>query len=217
MDESQMKKKLLVVGDSFMLPDPGYLEWHWSEMLPEYEILMFSQSGNSNGLIAHQFFKGLALNPDAVVLGFTSPSRIEFKLDPLPGSGFNNNRWATGAHTGINSIQKIAADYFTTAVCQDMQFFKNLVIAKSLLLTLEKKKIPFAYTCNLLFNHLGDEIGQAQVNEILGEFDNHKCPTNLATYPDWKASPGFHTDDPEWQKRFAKEVREILQRTIDFT
>lgn len=208
-----MKPKLLVVGDSFMLPDPEYLAWHWSEMLPEYEILMFSQSGSSNGMIAHQFFKGLEANPDAVVVGFSSPDRIEFRLTARPQDGVDNDRWATGSHAALNSIQKTAADYYATTVCQDMQFFKNLILARSLLLTLEKKQIPFAYTCNLLFNHLDNRIQQQQVDEYLGEFDQHRCPTNLATYPNWKASPGFHTDDPEWQKRFAAEVRQILQQT----
>ena len=215
MDENQVKKTLLVVGDSFMLPDPEYLQKHWSEMLPEYTVLMYSQSGSSNGMIAHQFFKGLEINPDAVVIGFTSSDRIEFKLPQKPEDGINHRRWGTGSHSALNSIQKVAADYHATAVCQDMQFFKNLVLARSLLLTLEKKKIPFAYTCNLLFNHIDDHVKQQQVNEYLGEFENHQCPTNLATYPAWKASPGFHVDDSKWQQRFAQEVREILQKPID--
>lgn len=206
-----MKKKLLVVGDSFMLPDPEYIKWHWSEMLPEYDVLMLSQSGSSNGMIAHQFFKGLESDPDAVVLGFTAPNRIEFKLDSVPGEKNNNATWATGSHRSINSLQKTAAEYYATVVCQDMQFFKNLLLARSMLLTLEKKNIPFAYTYNLLFNHLDDPTAKFQVDTYLGEFNQHQCPTNLATYPDWKASPGFHTDDPEWQKRFAQEVRQILQ------
>lgn len=212
-----MKKKLLVVGDSFMLPDPEYLEHHWSEMLPEYNVLMYSQSGSSNGMIAHQFYQGLEQNPDAVVLGFTEPNRIEFKLIPHPGNNINNDRWATGSHCAINSLQKTAADYYATTVCQDMQFFKNLILAKSLLLTLEKKKIPFAYTCNLLFNDLNNRTNEFLVDNYLGEFNQHKCSTNLATYPNWKASPGFHTDDPAWQQRFAQEVREILQQPIDNT
>jgi hypothetical protein len=211
MDESKMKKKLLVVGDSFMRPDPEYPGQHWSEMLPEYDVIMYSQSGSSNGMIANQFFKGLELNPDAVVIGFTASDRIEFKLEARPEDARNNNSWITGSHAALNSVQKIAADYYATAVCQDMQFFKNLLLARSLLLTLEKKKIPFAYTCNLLFNHLDDQEGQAQVDKYLDEFEQHQCPTNLATYSNWKASPGFHTDDPEWQNRFAHEVHTILK------
>jgi hypothetical protein len=211
MDEDQMKKTLLVVGDSFMFPDTEHRGKHWSEQLPEYDVLMYSQSGSSNGMIAHQFFKGMELNPDAVVLGFTASNRIEFKLDIPPGEKTNNHRWATGSHHSLNSLQNTAADYFSTVVCQDMQLFKNLLLVRSLLLTLEKKQIPFAYSCNLLFNHVDDRALKVHVDEYLREFELHQCPTNLATYPDWKPSPGFHVDDPEWQERFAQEVRQILQ------
>ena len=209
-----MKPKLLVVGDSFMLPDPEYLERHWSEMLPEYDILMYSRSGASNGIIAYNFFQGLANKPDAVVLGFTAADRIEFQVEQQTNTEYH--KWVTGSHASLNSLQKTAAEYYSMLVCQDMQFFKNLLLAKSLLLTLEKMKIPFAFTPNLLFNHLDDAARQTQLNEHLGEFNQHQCPTNLATYPNWKASPGFHTDDPEWQKRFAQEVKEILQKPVDF-
>ena len=59
-------KKLLVVGDSFMHPDVDFPGQHWSEMLPEYEILMYSISGSSNGIIAHQFYKGRRYRRKAV-------------------------------------------------------------------------------------------------------------------------------------------------------
>lgn len=208
-----MKKKLLVVGDSFMLPDSEYKERHWSEMLPEYDILMYSQSGASNGIIAYNFFRGLADRPDAVVLGFSASDRIEFQVEQQTNTEYF--KWVTGAHANLNSLQKTAAEYYSMLVCQDMQFFKNLLLAKSLLLTLEKMKIPFAFTPNLLFNQLEDSARRIHLDEHLGEFDQHRCPTNLATYPNWKSSPGFHTDDPAWQKRFAQEVREILQNPID--
>ena len=209
-----MKPKLLVVGDSFMLPDSEYIGRHWSEMLPEYDVLMYSRSGASNGIIAYNFFQGLAKEPDAVVIGFSAPDRIEFQVEQQANTDYF--RWTTGSDANLNSLQKTAAEYYSMIVCQEMQFFKNVLLAKSLLLTLEKQKIPFAYTCNLLFNQINDLAGQHLVNQHLGEFEQHRCPTNLATYPNWKASPGFHTDDPEWQKRFAQEVREILQKPVDF-
>lgn len=205
-----MKPKLLVVGDSFMRPDAEYIGQHWSEMLPEYEILMYSQSGASNGIIAYNFFQGLAKNPDAVVIGFTASDRIEFQIEQQANTEYF--KWVTGSHAGINSLQKTAAEYYSMLVCQDMQFFKNLLLTKSILLTLEKMKMPFAFTLNLLFNHQDDLARQTQINEHLGEFTHYRCPTNLATYPNWKASPGFHTDDPAWQQRFATEVRKILQQ-----
>jgi hypothetical protein len=212
-----MKKKLLVVGDSFMLPDSEYVNRHWSEMLPEYEIMMYSQSGSSNGMIAYQFFQGLKHNPDVVVIGFSAPERIEFNIDPRPENKFVPARWVTGSHPGLNSVQKLAADYYSMSVCQEMQFFKNLVMARSMFLTLQKQKIPFAYSYNLLHNDLSNHAKASLVNEFLNEFRARECPTNLATYPDWKASPGFHTDDLIWQQRFAQEVREIVEIPIDFS
>jgi hypothetical protein len=49
---------------------------------------------------------------------------------------------------------------------------------------------------------------------MLGEFSHRMCATNLATYPDFKTSPVFHTDDTAWQERFATEVVEILNKPL---
>lgn len=207
-----MMKKLLVVGDSFMRPDPVYIGRHWSEMLPDYEVLMYSESGASNGIIAHHFYSALkSEQPDAVVIGMSAADRIEFKVDQQPG--LEKKRWVTGTSLGLNSVQKLAVDYYKLAACTEMQSFKSIVLARSMFLTLEKIGIPYAYSLNLLGNDLENFTLMAMLNEHLGEFKEHECPTNLATYPNWKASPGFHTDDPAWQKRFAAEVDAILSKT----
>ena len=82
---------------------------------------------------------------------------------------------------------------------------------------MEQRKIPYAWTLNLLFNNVAELPFPSNpwVNKILGEFFYRMTPTNLATYEHWKAEPGFHTDDPEWQKRFASESNTLLQ-SIDF-
>ena len=209
MDESQMKKKLLVVGDSFMRPDDDYFGQHWSEMLPDYEILMYSLSGSSNGIITYQFYQGLEQTPDAVVLGFTEPNRLEFEY---------NNTWITGAHAvQASKDQKLLADMYRIHVPHEMLMIRDCSIVSGLLSVLERKKIPYAWTLNLLFNNLTPLPFPSNpwVNKILGDFFYRMTPTNLATYQGWKASPGFHTDSPEWQKRFAQEVKNIVQ-SIDF-
>ena len=215
-------KKLLVVGDSFMRPDLAFPNQHWSEMLSEYEILMYSQSGSTNGMIAWQFFKGLKQCPDAVVLGFTMADRIEFKTTNFT---YTKNKWYSSKHDGhMNADEKLAVDYYQATVCQEMMLFKSFLTVRSLLLTCEKQKIPYAFTLNGLWDSstkcLIDEPWKAiYENEImtLGEFAKHQTPTTFAGYSNWKASPGFHVDDPAWQKRFAQEVREILQQPIDNT
>jgi hypothetical protein len=207
-------KKLLVVGDSFMHPDKNYPGEHWSEMLPEYDIIMRSISGSSNGIIAYQFFEGLKCNPDAVVMGFTMPDRIEFLIPP--GSAYHNRKWYSSGNSQLNSDQRLAADMFRATTCDQMNLFKSCVIARCMLVECVQRKIPFAYTLNGLFNNLVSlpYPSDPTVISMLGEFSSRMC-INLATYPDFKTSPGFHTDDPAWQNRMADEVRHILS-TVDF-
>jgi len=209
-------KKLLVVGDSFMHPDANFSGQHWSEMLPEYEIIMLSQSGSTNGMIAWQFFQGLEFKPDAVVLGFTMPDRIEFRLNEKEQNS-QKRIWSSNGHKNLTSDQHLAVDLYRALTDDHMNRFKSCVMARSLFLTCESQGIPYAYTLNGLFNNLAQlpYPSDSNVNSILGDFVHRMCATNLATYPHWKSSPGFHTDDPAWQQRFAQEAREILQRPID--
>ena len=210
MDVNNMKKKLLVVGDSFMRPDVRYPGQHWSEMLPDYDILMYSESGSSNNIIARNFFQGLKQHPDAIVLGFTMTDRLEFK-------DTQSNRWISNTILArLTSDQKLAADYYRATGDEDINLFRSCVIARSLLLTCEKLNIPYAYTLNQLFNNLAilPYPSSPVVTEMLGEFSNRMCATNLATYPNFTMSPGFHTNDYDWQKRFASEVVEILSQSL---
>jgi len=200
-----VKKKLLVVGDSFMHPDEDYPDQHWSEMFPEYNVLMYSVSGASNGIITHQFYRGLEQQPDAVVLGFTEPNRLEFE---------HKTGWITGSNTvHASSDQQLLADMYKIHCSENMLLIKDCSVVCGLLSLLEFKRIPYAWTLNLLFNDLSRQ--NFWVQKILGNFSYRMTPTNLATYPAWKASPGFHTDDPEWQKRFAQETRTLIE-SVDF-
>jgi len=207
-----MKKKLLVVGDSFMRPDPDYPGQHWSEMLSNYDIIMNSQSGASNGIIAYNFYQGLDNNPDAAVLGFTFISRIEFLTNIKLVEG--NIKWITGSdRVNTTKDQQLFADMYQIHADNEMQQIKEISIARSIMSILQHRKIPFAWTPNGLFNNkalIPPE--DTWMNCILGDFAYCQTPTNLATYPDFKSSPGFHTDDPKWQQRFAIEVQEILQK-----
>jgi len=213
-------KKLLVVGDSFMHPDINFPGQHWSEMLPEYEILMYSVSGSSNGIISWKFFQGLEQKPDAVVMGFTMADRIEFKnSDPK-----YLNKWYSNALVNQTSAdERLAVDYYQATACWEMMLFKGFLTVRSLLLTCEKQKIPYAFTLNGLWDvdkkDLENELwSNTYKNDIrlLGEFAKHRA-TNFTTSGIWKNRPGFHVDDPGWQQRFAQEVREILQQPIDNT
>jgi len=206
MIENTAKPKLLVVGDSFMKPDPAFPGQHWSEMLPEYQVDNHSRDGSSNGIITERFWSALrSTSPDAVVLGFTEPNRIEFEFQ---------DSFITNSHKKLSSEQSLTSDLYKIHTSQRMHMIKSCTMVRGLLLTLEKQKIPYAWTLNLLFNNLATlpYPSDPSVQEILGEFMHRMTPTNLATYQGFKMIPGFHTDDPAWQTRFAQEVREILQK-----
>ena len=204
-------KKLLVVGDSFMSPDPKFPGQHWSEMLPEYEIIMRSISGSSNGIIAYQFFQGLKLNPDAVVMGFTMPDRIEFLIPP--GQDYNNRVWYSSGNSQLNSDQRLAVDLFRATTCDQMNLFKSCVMARGMFLECEKRRLPYAFNWNGLYG-AADAPLVPLIESIVSEFKSRAC-ANLSGHPVFKMSPGYHTDDPVWQNRMATQVRNILT-TVDF-
>jgi hypothetical protein len=81
-----MKKQLLTVGDSFTYGDE-LLDVHqaWPYCLAnklDYEVHNMGQSGCSNTSILRRALEELAVNHyDLVVIGWTSPGRIEWKDD----------------------------------------------------------------------------------------------------------------------------------------
>jgi hypothetical protein len=204
-------KKLLVVGDSFMTRDIDYPGQHWSEMLPEYDVIMRSVSGSSNGIIAYEFFQGLKLNPDAVVMGFTQPDRIEFLIPP--GRDYTNRIWYSSGNSELNSDQRLTVDLFRATTDDQMNLFKSCVMARGMFLECERRGLPYAFNWNGLYGAPGAPLVPL-IESIVSEFRSREC-TNLNGHPEFKMSPGYHTNDPVWQNRMATEVREILT-TVDF-
>jgi hypothetical protein len=213
MDEDKIKKKLLVVGDSFMKPDSCRLQFvgqHWSEMITDYEIINLAEDSSTNAVITVQLMEGLEQHPDAVVLGFTMPDRIEFAN--------NNNyssprRWySNGMIPNQLSDQRLAVDYYRATVCPEMLNIKGYTMARCCFLTLKNLNIPYAYSLNGLDNNLADLNPNPWLTKFLGDFKEHQIPLNLATYPDFKMIPGYHVDNAEWQATFAKQALEIIQR-----
>jgi hypothetical protein len=212
MDEAKMK--LLVVGDSFMKPDRRNLQFtgqHWSELITEYEVINLAEDSSTNAVIFVQLLEGLTQKPDAVILGFTMPDRLEFaneKYYPPPRRWYSN-----GMIPPTRTDQKLAVDYYRATVCHDMLKIKGYITARSCFLTLEKLNIPYAYSWNGLD---GDITYPDYINpwrsEIVEEFNKHQIPLNLATYPDFKMIPGYHVDNAEWQTTFATQALEILKR-----
>jgi hypothetical protein len=211
MDENKIKPRLLVVGDSFMKPDPNFPGQHWSEMLPEYQIDNRAQDGSTNSMIAERLWSALDNPPDAVVLGFTMSDRLEFDSSDEHFAS-TRRKWYTSGATNIQSADEaMACKYYNATVSHAMMDFKGYLIARSMLLTLEKLKIKFAWTRNGLYYHYNTP-GREFINPVLTDLKYCEIPTNFVHYPYFKMTPGYHVDDFEWQSCFAREVREILQK-----
>jgi len=205
-----MKKKLLVVGDSFMCLDPKYPGQHWSELLPAFDVINLGRSGWSNCLIALSLMEYVSANkPDAIVLGFTDPLRIEFAAQGRHGPV---NDWITSNHTGVlTADEKLCRDYFSVTRDLQLEANKSAMLIGNLLGILQALKIPFAFNY-MMFESFLPHIAELQQHR-LSQFDNHHISYNLAMDdPDaWKISdPMFHVHDMNKQKKFAMHAEEVL-------
>ncbi len=72
-------KKLLVVGDSYMAPDPRHPNTHWTELVDNFEVVNFAWPGLTNALIFRRLIEGMNCKPDIVLIWFTESKRIEFE------------------------------------------------------------------------------------------------------------------------------------------
>jgi hypothetical protein len=205
-----MKKKLLVVGDSFMCQDSRHPGQHWSEMLPAFDVVNLGRSGWSNCLIALSLMEYVSVNkPDAVVLGFTDPLRIEFAAQGRHGPDSN---WITSNHTKtLTADEKLCRDYFSVTRDLQLEANKSAMIISNLFGMLKDLTIPFA------FNYMIFEYFLPQINELqqqrLSQFQTQQIEYNLAIEnPDtWvKSDPMFHVHDMNKQKKFAMHAEKVL-------
>ena len=214
MDEDQMKKKLLVVGDSFMCQDTRYPGQHWSELLPAFDVINFGRSGWSNCLIALTLMEYVSINPpDAVVLGFTDPLRLEFAAQGRHGP---DRDWITSNHDGVlTADEKLCRDYFTVTRDLRLEANKSAMLIGNLLGMLKSLQIPFAFNY-MIFESFLPQITELQ-QQRLSQFQTQQIPYNLAMDdPDaWtKFDPMFHVHDMNKQKKFAMHVEKVL--TLQF-
>lgn len=212
------RPKLLIVGDSFFSIDAKFPGQHWSEMLPDYEVINYAYPGNSIGIILHDLINGLKHSPDAVVIGFTGPGRIEFENTHVAV----NRRWITNQHQHLlNQDQKLLMTLrqsLTPPVWENFNAFWQIVGALSVL---KNQNIPFVYSLGIYQQSMAVTELLIQhsdvVNTQLSRFALHAIELNLAMYPlelQKDFDPLFHVPDPGWQSRFANEVKEKL-KTLD--
>lgn len=195
-----MKKTLLVVGDSFMRADPKYPKQHWSEMLPDFDVVNMANDGGSLALIHLSLYQGIAQhNPDTVVLGFTDPLRIEF----------GENEYYTSCHKKrLTPDQAITVKYFHATKDLSFQAIKGAMHVLGMLDLLQRRKIPYAYSLGLFEAFVG------MLPDVIScEFDRHRkhqTAIELNHYHPQTSSPIFHVHDLNWQHQYVQSLRTVL-------
>jgi hypothetical protein len=204
------RPRLLIVGDSFFSTDTAFPGQHWSEMLPNYEVINHAYPGNSVGIIQADLLQGLAQTPDAVIIGFTEAGRTEFENS----NADVDRRWITTQHHKfLNSDQKLLATLSGALLDNEITQFKLFWQILGTLYFLKSLNIPFLYSMGIYQKHYLDvkliQLYKEFITEQLDQFKSHAIDLNLATYPlelQTPFNPLFHVPDPVWQSGFANEV-----------
>jgi hypothetical protein len=213
------RPRLLIVGDSFFSTDAAFPGQHWSEMLPNYEVMNCAYPGNSNGIIQVDLLNGLAQKPDAVVIGFTEAGRIEFEN---PNADVDRRWITTQHHKSLTSDQKLLSTLSMALLDNELRQMQAFWQILGTLYFLKSSNIPFLYSLGIYDNHTRNIEEFMPTNkkfllEQLDQFKSHAIDLNLATYPmelQKSFDPLFHVPDPVWQSGFANEVITKL-KTLD--
>ena len=208
-------KKMVVLGDSFMRPDPFYAGQHWSEMLSGYEVKNMAIDGASTGIILYQFWKAIEQGDmDCMVIGMTAEARVEFDRLHDESTAQDVPFVTQCLINDTTKGQQDLAETLAVHVSTDALLMRTYTIMRCMFMTLQEKSIPFAWTPMILDNNLNNpRFATEPWQRILGEFECYKTPLNLATWPGWTAHPSFHVDDPVWQLEFSHQVTDILERS----
>ena len=130
--------KILVCGDSFCVNDSRFPGLHWTEKLlnlsGDIEIANLAYGGCSNALIALQLMQGLQLDPDFVVISFTSHSRYEYDKDvnacPTEFTSqalahYIKQRYTTNKYTDNLDANSLTDRWMLTAASNNFEKLKN--------------------------------------------------------------------------------------------
>lgn len=211
--------KILICGDSFCVADDRYPGLHWSEKLlslsDRVEVVNMAYGGCSNALIALQLLQALQLNPDFVILSFTSPGRYEYDkhTDVLPTeitgpelAHFIKQRYSTNMYD--NKFNELTDRWRITASSDNFEKIKNFFYIDYCLLTLHSRAIKFCYSLGG-FEYLQDHkqlINSNLMTNTLNQYSQFELPINLWYHQDQgKNQPFFHVSKDEVQMFFANE------------
>ena len=217
--------RVLVCGDSYCITDPDYPELHWTEKMlaqsADIEICNLAYGGCSNAMIALQLLQGVKLNPQFVILSFTSHGRYEVDKDTtaLPReftaeeiANYQKERYTTSCYEIDKKQLEIINQWRLKAASDNFEKLKNYFYISFCLMYLKTNNIPFCYSLGG-FEHKQDYtalINANYVENLLTEHSANELATNL-WYHGNKVKPLFHVDDEKAQILFANECMKNIK------
>jgi hypothetical protein len=189
-------------------------------------VVNLSTGGCSNALITLQLLQGLRLNPDFVILNFTSYSRYEYdKNESVMPNDINGDeiahyiksRYTSNTSESNKEKNKITDQWIINCASDTVERLKNYFMISFCLMTLKAEKIPFCFSLGgfeykqeyasfLKNNYIKNSILEYQDCEIL---------TNLWAHAVQSARPYFHVPDPTVQSLFANECIKHIEKSTN--
>ena len=200
-----MMKRVLIVGDSFMKPDPAYAGQHFSEMLGSVQTMILSQDGSSMGMILDQIIQGLDHEPDGIIIGFSAQDRVEW-----PRQDGRTGRWIPSGAVGAMTEQQKELDLSWRTTCDPyMNDIKGYAMASGIMTMLTYLEIPFAWATNLLLLNQRSSYKDTLEN-MLEPFADRRILADFVKYNGFVEKPTFHVNDLAYQQAFAQRCLSIL-------
>jgi hypothetical protein len=214
--------RILICGDSFAITDPEFPGLHWSEKIldysAEFEVCNLAYGGCSNALIVMQLLQGLKLNPDFVILSFTSDGRYEVdrditarprELNAMELADFQQRRYITNCFDQQLTTDQLSAinRWRIDAASENFEKLKNYFYIAFCLQTLQSQNINFAYSLGG-FEYQQDYtqlIRGNYLDNVLVNYQTEELATNLWYHSSGKQKPFFHVADSHVHTLFANE------------
>jgi hypothetical protein len=221
-------KSIVVCGDSFNIDDAEYPGIHWTSKLDNVKLTNLSIQGASNFVIRLQIDQAIKLDPDLIIISFTSSLRTVIKynkqitttlLDRIYRAGNNKNLFDlisfpyAGAelYNILDTYQlSVLKNYFTEFVDLDLLRYENYYLIKDALETLHQSKINFSYSLGG-FDH---KMFCKQSPFDFKKFKKYQTPINLWDHYTQQRTlrPWFHVVDADIQVQLTNYYKSIIDK-----
>lgn len=185
---------------------------HWSRHLdPEFQVINLAQPGASNLMILSQLKDGLVMHrPTAVVLGFTSLDRMEFRTTEEYSRTHNGIRYFTSCnHDRMTFAQRQMHAGYLEFYPHELAHLREAALIEYTVL-LARSQVPTVYSMGLA--KLYDDLEWQK--PVIFDPWQADLPLNLVDGDHWGPddydAASFHVKNPNDHLRFADQINKWL-------